>query len=165
MKKTARATAWDCVCSPIPAEAMDRIVAKAEEIKDYDDDWCGMATDEAQTILDEYGIQSHYMPQGAGGDESHTYVNLMPSGTIVDLTVRQYIDSPRAGWAQKALFSGYPRDPRWPSVAIIPKNHPFRKVVRYGCCKDGDWGGPGCRCPDAEVLLGVLADGKVRKTR
>ena len=113
-----------------------KVAAIAENCKDFDDDWCGAATDEVSSYLNRGGIQHIiYAPSfGSWGgvkiDASHTYI-VLEDGTIIDSTVRQFIESRYATAEQKRVAGGYPHKARAPTVAVIPATDPFIDRMEY----------------------------------
>lgn len=113
---------------------------------EYDPDtflgeWCGTASDAVASYLNKHGIRADVYAPGStddfsiswGGvkiDESHVWI-VLRDGTIIDPTIRQFIDSHRAGKTQKAVASGYPYIAGHPNIAVIPPDHPFIEKMGY----------------------------------
>lgn len=99
-------------------------------------DWCGVTAELVEAVLQRLGVDATaYLPdfEGSGGvaiDGSHAYV-VLDDGTIIDATIRQFLDSPRATVGQRAAAAGYPRVPGFPEIAVIPANHPFVCQMGY----------------------------------
>jgi len=99
---------------------------------------CVDATDAAERILDsagiaygEYASNPDELWGGAAIDSTHHYVVLLPSGWIIDPTIRQFIDSPHASDDQRKAAEGYPHFTSAPNVAVIPPNHPYIDQMGY----------------------------------
>lgn len=102
--------------------------------------WCGYASDAVSKLLWENGIEHYGINAGCRIDTSHAYLALISDDpmwhlAIVDVTVRQFIDSPRASEGQKKIASHYPYSRLAPSIAIVPPGHPFYATMGY----NPDW--------------------------
>ena len=109
---------------------IERIAHKLWPGPKYDDDWCGPATDAIVDFLRSQGVQAQGVwgnfegDTGIEWDQGHAFV-VMPGGTVIDATIRQFIDSPRASAGQKRKASAYPSVKSAPSIAVVPPEHPF----------------------------------------
>jgi hypothetical protein len=127
---------------PIPLDVLKRIGDAALDYRDEccDGKWdggCVEVTELAEEILTAESIEyftytSHCddLWGGVSHDETHHYV-ILDNGWIIDATIRQYIEGPRASAAQIAAASGYPHHPEVPHVAVIPPDHPFVAQMGY----------------------------------
>jgi hypothetical protein len=127
---------------PIPLDVLKRIGDAAIFYRDdcCDGVWdggCVEVTELAEEILDAEGIEyfvyaahSDGFWGGACYDETHTYV-ILAGGWIIDPTIRQFIEGPRAHPDQIAAATGYPHHPEVPHVAVIPPDHPFIEQMKY----------------------------------
>jgi len=99
-------------------------------------DLCGATAELVERYLRELGIEATaYMPdfEGGGGvahDESHAYIVLY-EGTVIDPTIRQYLESPAAPEVQKRAAFGYPHVEGFPEIAVVPPTHPFIRKIGY----------------------------------
>lgn len=111
----------------------------AEACCDFNDNWCETAVEAVSDFLDRKRIaHAPYFNGilddvtefgGCSADSSHAYI-VLDDGTIIDPTIRQFRDSPRASAAQRKLVEGWPFLPAYPNVAVIRADNPF--VFRMG---------------------------------
>lgn len=119
-------------------DAVRRIGAAALQCKVRGkwDGQCIEATEAGEDILDEMGIEYGEYSSGElwGGvaiDDSHHYIVLLPSGVIIDPTIRQFIEGPKASEDQRRAASGYPHFRDVPHVAVIGPRNPFVERMGY----------------------------------
>ena len=125
-------------------ETIKEISRIAEETCDFYDCWCEKAVLDCKAYLDSIGL--HVTPYFSGCiydeishaiefggciiDWSHCYM-VLDDGTILDPTIRQFLDSPRANPSQKSTVCGWPFLNAAPNVAVIPINHKFISKIGY----------------------------------
>ena len=121
-------------------EIISEISLISERTCDFHDNWCETAVQDVADYLVSINVSacpyfSGVNPDGDdfGGcsvDASHSYL-VLDDGTIIDPTIRQFLDSPRASPSQKATVWGWPNNPAAPNVAVIPIGHPFISRMDY----------------------------------
>ena len=113
----------------------------AEACCNFDDVWCEIAVQAVSDFLDRKriahapyfsGILDDEVTEfgGCHADPSHAYL-VLDDGTIIDPTIRQFRDSPRASAAQRKLVEGWPFLPAAPEVAVIRAEDPFAARMGY----------------------------------
>lgn len=108
----------------------------ALDCRDFDNDWCGEGSDRIETYLTSLGIECDlYAPSfgifgGINIDDSHAWA-VLADGTIIDATITQYRDAPRASSEQKRAIEGFPTLPGSEYIAVIPVGHPFIQQLQY----------------------------------
>jgi hypothetical protein len=108
----------------------------------YSGSWCTSASDAIAEWLNAQNIKADvyaaswtpdepFVPWGGVKiDDSHTWI-VLEDGTILDPTIRQFIDSPNANAEQQKTARGYPYVNGFPDVAVVPVGHPFIKKMGY----------------------------------
>lgn len=123
---------------PISDAILREIDRVAQECYDPNDAWCVIGSEAVSHLLTKHSIDhahvgSNFMV-GMGGvkiDDTHEYIVLLPSGWIIDPTIRQFIDAGRPSEEQKRIASGYPFRKAAPRVALIAPGDPFVEKMGY----------------------------------
>lgn len=127
---------------PIPLDVLRAIGKAATDFRDQRtggrwDGGCVDVTEDAEAILGEHDISYETYAAhcdglfgGVSHDDTHHYV-VLDNGWIIDPTIRQYIEGPRASAEQIQAASGYPHHPAVPHVAVVPPDHPFVAQMGY----------------------------------
>jgi len=123
--------------SKLTSEVMQAVEKVALDCLDFDDAWCLTGSESVAEYLRSVGIEAtHYCSTGYdifGGvniDSSHEYV-VLSDGTVLDPTITQFRDAPRASMEQKEAVAGFPTLPGSAFVAVIPVGHPFLERLEY----------------------------------
>lgn len=102
----------------------------------YDDSPCTEMSDACDREARTFGLTTWVSNAGARLDPSHAYVVLRSRDprwdfTILDPSIRQYLDAPKASRTQRELATPYPHHPTVPDLAIVPPGHPFYARMGY----------------------------------
>ncbi len=112
----------------VPPHFTPEILRTIEEIAliSYDevgyDNWCETVCEVVGEYLLSLGIGYFIDWSGASFDGTHTFIRLK-DGWIVDPTITQFRDAPRASKKQREAVAGFPHHPAAPLVAVIPESH------------------------------------------
>lgn len=106
---------------------------------DYSDAWCSIGSEAVADFLNSEGVAASLYAASWGErewggvriDPSHEWVVLDKDGTILDVTICQFIDSPRAHPDQRRIASGYPYVVGYPEIAVVPADDLFVKKMGY----------------------------------